>query len=414
MKYTIAILTFVLCQLPVWSQSQQYFVNKTYVLKGKGAENEKSEIGPVYPGDEVTVLHLEENMMDPENDWAKVRVSDGKEGYIPFPYLQKNKPDESIIRKREVILFQPQKYYVTASSLMLRSGPGQHFDAISSLHQNMEVEVSKFSDNDDYIDGYAAKWAYLKVNDYMEGWVYSAYLSMQKASSDQSPEPWEHINSGSSKYVRPPVLRIRDEPGKLGGIIGTVPQGQNVQIIERKEWVETISGIRSIWVKIRVGQVEGFVFGGFLSTRAGLVLRSDDIDKPFIYPIDPNRSRRTSPYGNRIHPISKLPRLHTGMDIGAPTGVPIYAAGDGVVEFQEDKTVGGYGRLTVLRHDNGLVTYYAHQDVMFVRRGDRVKAGDTIGNVGNTGNSTGPHLHFEVRAGLHKESFDPENFMDVP
>jgi uncharacterized protein YgiM (DUF1202 family) len=368
----------------------------------------------VYPGDLVTVIHLEENLMDPGNDWAKVRIDDGKEGFLPFSFLQKTKPDESIIKKRDIILFEPQKYYVTASNLLLRNGPGQSGDVISSLHQNAEVSVSRFSDNDDYIDGYAAKWAYVSVDGYMEGWVYSAYLSLQKSNEDQAPEPWDHILSGNSKYVRPPVLRVRDEPGKLGGIIGTIPQGQSIQILERKEWTESISGIRSVWVKVRGGGVEGFVFGGFLSTKSGLFTRSDDIDKPFLYPIDPNRSSRTSPYGYRLHPILKIQRLHTGVDIGAVTGTPIYAAGDGTVEFQQDREKEGYGRLTVLRHDNGLVTYYAHQDKMLVKRGDKVKAGDVIGYVGNTGLSTGPHLHFEVRTGVNKETFDPDHFMVAP
>jgi uncharacterized protein YgiM (DUF1202 family) len=410
----VSILLLFVSILPIHSQANKFYINKTFILKGKPVLEDPSQISPVYPGDLVDVLYLEENLMEPGNDWAKIRIDDGKEGFLPMSYLQKTKPDESIIKNRDIILFEPQKYYVTASSLLLRNGPDQSSDVVSSLYQNTEVLLSRYSDNDDYIDGYAAKWAYVSVDDQIEGWVYSAYLSLQKSNEDQEPEPWDHILEGNTKYVRPPVLRVRDEPGKMGGVIGSITQGQSVKILERKKWTESITGISSIWVKVRADDVEGFVFGGFLSTKSGLFLRSDDIDKPFLYPIDPDRSARTSPYGYRLHPILKIQRLHTGMDIGAATNTPIYAAGDGIVEFQQDQGKGGYGLLTVIKHENGLVTYYAHQHKMAVKKGDRVKAGDVIGYVGSTGLSTGPHLHFEVRPGLNKETFNPGNFMVIP
>ncbi|MDR3270032.1 MAG: peptidoglycan DD-metalloendopeptidase family protein [Peptococcaceae bacterium] len=103
----------------------------------------------------------------------------------------------------------------------------------------------------------------------------------------------------------------------------------------------------------------------------------------------------SSPFGYRIHPITKLRSLHTGTDIPAPTGTPIMAAGDGVVIMASD--YGAFGNSVIIDHGSGYTTLYAHQSKMAARVGQTVYAGDVIGYVGTTGWSTGPHLHFEVR-----------------
>jgi murein DD-endopeptidase MepM/ murein hydrolase activator NlpD len=109
----------------------------------------------------------------------------------------------------------------------------------------------------------------------------------------------------------------------------------------------------------------------------------------------PGHTRVTSPFGYRVHPILHVRKLHTGIDIGAPSGARIVAAGSGTVIFAGSN--GGYGNFTMIDHGNGLVTCYAHQRAIVVSRGTHVRAGTTIGYVGSTGLSTGPHLHFEVR-----------------
>ncbi|WP_140984540.1 M23 family metallopeptidase [Asticcacaulis tiandongensis] len=104
--------------------------------------------------------------------------------------------------------------------------------------------------------------------------------------------------------------------------------------------------------------------------------------------------RQTSGYGMRTHPIQGFRKMHTGVDFGAPTGTPVYAAGDGVVA--DAKWWGGYGRWVRVTHTKEWQTGYAHLSRIAVKPGQRVKQGELIGYVGSTGNSTGPHLHFEV------------------
>jgi murein DD-endopeptidase MepM/ murein hydrolase activator NlpD len=109
----------------------------------------------------------------------------------------------------------------------------------------------------------------------------------------------------------------------------------------------------------------------------------------------PSRGIVTSRFGWRIHPIFGGPEFHTGMDIATRYGSPVVAARAGVVRFVGWKT--GYGRMIVVEHDGALETAYSHLSEALVGPGEHVTQGQTIGRIGNTGWSTGPHLLFEVR-----------------
>jgi murein DD-endopeptidase MepM/ murein hydrolase activator NlpD len=109
----------------------------------------------------------------------------------------------------------------------------------------------------------------------------------------------------------------------------------------------------------------------------------------------PGYTTITSDYGMRYHPILKVNKLHTGMDIGAPYGVSIHAADSGTVIFSG--WMGAYGQAIVIDHGNGISTLYGHQSTLLVSKGTAVSKGQVIGKVGSTGWSTGAHLHFEVR-----------------
>lgn len=117
---------------------------------------------------------------------------------------------------------------------------------------------------------------------------------------------------------------------------------------------------------------------------------------PAIQPVNnKDLKRMASGFGMRYHPILKVRKMHTGMDFTARTGTEIYATGDGVVEKVLNKR-GGYGKHVIVNHGYGYKTLYAHMSKFNVRRGQKIKRGDLIGFVGNTGRSTGPHLHYEV------------------
>lgn len=111
----------------------------------------------------------------------------------------------------------------------------------------------------------------------------------------------------------------------------------------------------------------------------------------------------TSGYGSRIHPLTGRRRMHTGVDLRAAEGVPIRAAADGVV--REARRRGGYGNVVEVDHGDGTSTVYAHASRLVVKPGQHVERGDTLGLVGHTGHTTGPHLHFELRR--HGRPVDP-------
>ncbi len=139
-------------------------------------------------------------------------------------------------------------------------------------------------------------------------------------------------------------------------------------------------------------------------------------------PTSPNAGRRTwgtgryltpapgpitSPFGYRVHPIFGTMRFHTGVDIGANYGHPVLASDSGVVI--DSGWMGGYGNCIIIDHGGGYSTLYAHCSELYVSYGQSVAKGQQIAAVGSTGNSTGPHLHFEVR--INGEPVDPLGFI---
>jgi murein DD-endopeptidase MepM/ murein hydrolase activator NlpD len=149
---------------------------------------------------------------------------------------------------------------------------------------------------------------------------------------------------------------------------------------------------RAVWFASADGSVKGYY------TPEGKGMR-----KAFLRaPLDFLRvSSKFNP--NRRHPISGKVRAHKGIDYAAPTGTPIFAAGDGRIEFAGRK--GGYGNAVIINHGRGITTLYGHMSRFgkSARGGRQVRQGELIGYVGSTGASTGPHLHYEYRVkGVHK------------
>ncbi|MGI6321498.1 MAG: M23 family metallopeptidase [Bacteroidales bacterium] len=115
---------------------------------------------------------------------------------------------------------------------------------------------------------------------------------------------------------------------------------------------------------------------------------------PAIIPIRNGKNKIISGFGMRFHPILKVRRMHTGIDITSPRNTPVYASGDGVVA--KSGTMSGYGIAVQINHGYGYQSLYAHLSKSAVRAGQKVKRGELIGYVGNTGLSVSPHLHYEV------------------
>lgn len=129
---------------------------------------------------------------------------------------------------------------------------------------------------------------------------------------------------------------------------------------------------------------------------------------PAIQPVANEDLRRmASGYGMRLDPFTKVPKMHYGMDFTADIGTPIYATGDGVI-IRADSKSSGFGRHIRIDHGYDYITIYGHLNKYNVRVGQKVKRGEIIGFVGNSGRSSGPHLHYEVHRGGRK--LNPVNY----
>ena len=116
-----------------------------------------------------------------------------------------------------------------------------------------------------------------------------------------------------------------------------------------------------------------------------------------------NGARLSSGFGNRKHPILGFTKMHRGVDFAAPIGTPIFAAGDGIIEYSGWN--GTYGKYIRIKHNGTFKTAYAHLSKVYKKRGTRIKQGDIIGTLGTTGRSTGPHLHYEIL--IHGKQVNP-------
>jgi murein DD-endopeptidase MepM/ murein hydrolase activator NlpD len=163
--------------------------------------------------------------------------------------------------------------------------------------------------------------------------------------------------------------------------------------------IEAKGGTTKLYRFTPAGSKDAQFFDEFGKAIRSLLLRT---------PLD--TVRITSSFGMREHPILGYTRMHMGIDFGAPTGTPVYAAGDGVVE--KAGWAGGYGRWLQIKHSGGLETGYGHLSRWAVKQGQHVHQGQVVAYVGSTGMSTGPHLHYEIMVGGQK--VNPSHFKAPP
>jgi murein DD-endopeptidase MepM/ murein hydrolase activator NlpD len=187
------------------------------------------------------------------------------------------------------------------------------------------------------------------------------------------------------------------------------------ELTERSDIIEEIVG--SIGIKLpKSTHSDGKNSGGpFIADQTlqqdELIYRADRYIKTIrLLPLGrPIKGPITSRYGKRKDPLNKKSAIHTGIDFRGKRGEKIKATADGVVKKAFKN--GGYGNYVMIDHGNGYTTSFSHMQKYLVRRGDRIKRGQVIGLVGNTGRSTGPHLHYEVA--LDGKTINPYNFMKI-
>lgn len=181
--------------------------------------------------------------------------------------------------------------------------------------------------------------------------------------------------------IKPSEFRFEDKPGQ-GGPVSSTGGGRDLTVPEFEAMLSQISRVLDDRTD-KLGVLDSFLMDDRLARKT----------IPTTLPIA--QGYYSSNYGQRIDPISGRQSMHTGVDLIAPTGTPILAAAGGrvaAVEFQHE-----YGNIVDVDHENGLTTRYAHVSKSMVKVGDIVMKGQVIAQVGSTGRTTGPHLHFEVR-----------------
>ena len=200
---------------------------------------------------------------------------------------------------------------------------------------------------------------------------------------------------------------------KAAGIEYTDPELAGAMPVQDLAVMDSMDGADLVWNADRLGeqldnlakqmseQQDWFqMLDTVLTERIG-----NEARLPNYRPVDYDEV--ASSFGWRRHPISGRHALHEGLDFPAPKGTPIYAASGGVVS--EARYMTGYGKLVEINHGNGMSTRYAHASSIVVKLGDVVEKGQLIARVGSTGQSTGSHLHFEVRMAGH--ALDPKLFL---
>lgn len=248
------------------------------------------------------------------------------------------------------------------------------------------------------------------------------FREQQPPRQQRQPSP-KHPPEAPPPSAPEPPAKYKNQ----GGVYHTVERGQTIYRISKaygvsQEDIIEANGVQDV-TKVRVGQVL-FIPGGKRSKKVEVVLGETPSNPPTRQnpptppnPEPPAASGACSPTAiSLIWPLSgtltstfgtRNGRQHDGIDISDPIGTAILAAADGTVIFAD--RLGGYGLIIILKHEGDVKTIYAHNRKNFVQKGDIVKQGDKIAELGNSGNATGPHLHFEVRCG--QEAVDPIPFL---
>ncbi len=189
----------------------------------------------------------------------------------------------------------------------------------------------------------------------------------------------------------------------------------NINIYNLKDTIKTKDELYKIQINNRINEInllndqlvdlqQILNIGLDLSKKDNIYLNTklEQSDKKYILNSIPSGSPLektfiTNKYGYRIHPLTKKRKLHTGVDLKAKVGTQIYSPANGVVIKARNFDPGGYGKMITIAHNYGFKTLYGHMNDIYVKEGQLIQKGSLIGLTGNTGQSNGPHLHYEVK-----------------
>ena len=190
------------------------------------------------------------------------------------------------------------------------------------------------------------------------------------------------------------------------GLLYTIKQNENIEEVASKYDIQ----LNRILAFNKIDEISDIEIGDDIFLPGAKYTLDERIEKfgqMFSLPV--TVTRISSLFGYRVHPITKVRTKHTGVDIPGSLNTPVYAARKGKVIFAGYS--GGYGNLVIVRHDKGYTTYYGHLNRITTKIGANVGVGVMIGRMGSTGNSTGSHLHFEVRR--NGEALNPIDFIPI-
>lgn len=350
--------------------------NETYYIN-TNSQNLNMRSGP---GTNYSVIasipkgtHVE--MIEYGSSWSKIRYG-GKEGYVSTSYLAKVQSNSN-----------GGTYRVNTNSLSLnlRSGPGSNYSVIDSMPKNSLVTMIE----------YGSSWSKVRYNN-KEGYTATQYLVQADSNSNNGTY---YIKTNSQN------LNMRSGPGTNYSIITSIPKGAQVNVTE----------YGSGWSKIEYSGKTGYVSTQYLSREK---VNSGVVGNPapgvssygFGWPL-------ASPY-NKITTglYYSNGNYHGAVDFGlnpSINGQPVYAIGDGDV-VSVKRLNNSYGHHVIIRHSNGIYSLYGHGQAgsIMVSEGQHVVRGQQLMKVGSTGNSTGPHLHLELRMNNdYNKRLNPYNYL---
>ncbi|WP_369899474.1 SH3 domain-containing protein [Bacillus manliponensis] len=337
--------------------SGNYTVNVSSLSVRTGPSTSHTVLGSVRKGQVVQVT-------GEVQDWLKINYG-GQVAYISKDYVSKGGSNEG---HNNITVQTDGTYVVNATSLRVRTGPATYHSVIGGVVNGQTLQVT------------GAQNSWFKINhNGRTGYVSSQYVTFMKGNSSIGTVVGDY-------YIKASALNVRSGAGTNYRIMGALPKGTKVQVLSEQNG----------WSEINYNGKKGYVSSKFLSKTkvTDATEQQTQNDNKTSHFIKPAAGIYTSGFGKRGG------QMHHGLDIAASGTVPVVAAADGVVTRSYYSS--SYGNAVFMSHNlNGetYTTVYAHLDSRSVSVGQTVTQGQQLGFMGNTGQSNGQHLHFEVHKG---------------